>query len=142
MAMVTIDASVWIAARFQVEPEHDASAACIVEALAGRDDIVLPWLAWVECVAAVARKTGDDALAIEAGQQLRAQDAIRWVPLDEAQAVDATATAAACRLRAADAVYVAVARRFGATLVTLDRELMQRCVGHVQCMTPDTWVHE
>ena len=137
--MVTIDASVWIAARFQLEPDHAASAACVVDALAGRDSIVLPWLAMAECVAAVARKTDDEALALEAGRQLRALDVVRWVALDEANTMEAMAMAAACRLRAADAVNVAVARRFGATLVTLDRELLQRCTGHVHCVTPEAW---
>lgn len=140
--MVTIDASVWVAARFHLEPDHFASTACIVEALSGRDEIVLPWLAWVECVAAIARKTDEQALSAEAGQRLRAQDAIRWVPLDEALAADAAAMASTYRLRASDAVYGAVARRYGATVITLDRELPQRCADHASCVTPEAWLEE
>jgi predicted nucleic acid-binding protein len=134
---VTIDASVWVAARFAGEPGHAASAGCLLRALAGPEPVVLPWLAAVECVAAVARKSGSAALAHEAGQQLRALVPVVWVVLDETVAADAAHIAAACRVRAADAVYVAVARRSGATLVTLDGEVRQRCAAMVRCLPPE-----
>lgn len=136
---MTIDASVWLAARFDHEPDHPASAACIVDALTGAEPIVLPWLALAECVAATARKTGDDVLALETGHQLRALDSVRWITLDEEMVQASAAIAAACRLRAADAVYAAVAERFSATLVTLDRELAERCSGRVRCVGPEGW---
>ena len=44
------------------------------------------------------------------------------VPLDETLADQAADIAAQHRLRGSDAVYAAVALRFGSTLVTLDRE--------------------
>ena len=47
--------------------------------------------------------------------------------------------AAAFRLRAADAIYVAEARRHDATLVTLDMELRTRCGDNVRCRYPDEW---
>lgn len=39
----------------------------------------------------------------------------------------------------ADAVYAAVARMRGGALVTLDREVEQRCAGHVPCLLPQAW---
>ena len=48
------------------------------------------------------------------------------VPLDTALAQQATDVAARYRLRGSDAVYAAVALRFGSTLVTLDREQRER----------------
>jgi predicted nucleic acid-binding protein len=136
---VTIDASVWVAAGFAGEPGYAESRACLLRVLAGRDTVVLPWLAWVECVAAVARKTDNDVLAHEAGRRLREVMPVRWVSLDETGATEATNVAAICRLRAADAVYVAVARQNGATLVTLDRELQRRCATLVRCQSPEEW---
>jgi len=139
---VTIDASVWVAARFPSEPGHAASSACLHHALGAREPIVLPWLAWVECAAAVARKTGDADLAREAGQRLRGLPAVDWVPLDETAAAAATALAATCGLRAADAIYAAVARQHDAVLVTLDAELRRRGTDMVRCVSPEEWTRE
>lgn len=136
---ITIDASVWVAARFPNEPGYAESSACLLTALAQREPIVMPWIAWVECVAAVARKTGKPALALETGQHLREIPAIRWIPFDEADTADAVNVAAAYRLRAADTLYVAVARGHDATLITLDQEVQRRCSVFVRCQSPGGW---
>ncbi len=135
---VVIDASVLVAAAYPDEPGYAASATCLLDVIARREPIVLPWLAWVETVSAVVRKTGSAALADEAGQQLRKLPA-RWVSLDEIMAAAAVAAAASCRLRAADSVYVALAGEVDATLLTLDRELKRRCQGACQCLSPEDW---
>lgn len=49
-----------------------------------------------------------------------------WVNLDEMLATEAGQLGAEYRLRGADAVYAAVARRYGTTLVTLDRQQLER----------------
>jgi predicted nucleic acid-binding protein len=48
------------------------------------------------------------------------------IPLDDALAHQAASVAAQYRLPGGDAVYAAVALRFGSTLVTLDREQRNR----------------
>jgi hypothetical protein len=48
------------------------------------------------------------------------------IPLDETLAQQAAGVAAQHRLRGSDAVYAAVALRFGSTFVTLDRDQRQR----------------
>jgi predicted nucleic acid-binding protein len=48
------------------------------------------------------------------------------VPLDEDLADRAVALAATARLRGADAVYAAVAQQYGTTLITLDRQQLDR----------------
>jgi predicted nucleic acid-binding protein len=137
---VVIDASVWIAARFEDEPGHEASTSCLAAALSSREPIVEPWLAWVECVAAVARKTGNEKLATDVGGHLRGNHRIRWDVMDEERASLAAGLAASCRLRAADAMYAAVAARHRAFLVTLDAEMQARCAGHVPCLSPSGWL--
>lgn len=136
---VVIDASVLVAAAHPDEPGSAASATCLVDVIARREPIVLPWLAWVETVSAVVRKTGSVALADEAGQQLRNLPA-RWVSLDETMAAAAVAVAASCRLRAADSVYVSLAGKMDATLLTLDREMKQRCQAVCLCQSPEDWL--
>ena len=58
------------------------------------------------------------------------------IPLDEVLARQAADVAAQHRLRGADAVYVAVALRFGSTLVTLDREQHDRAAAVLHTRYP------
>ncbi|MBK8541609.1 MAG: hypothetical protein ACH37Z_09725 [Anaerolineae bacterium] len=50
------------------------------------------------------------------------------------------AVAASCRLRAADSVYVSLAGKMDATLLTLDREMKQRCQALCLCQSPEDWL--
>ncbi len=58
------------------------------------------------------------------------------MPLDEPLAHQAIEAAAEHSLRRSDAVYVAVAQRFGSKLVTLDREQRERAAGAVLAYGP------
>jgi len=60
-----------------------------------------------------------------------------WIPLDDDLAEQAARLAAERRLRGADAVYAAVARCYGTTLVTQDRQQLQRLPGAAPTLTPD-----
>ena len=59
-----------------------------------------------------------------------------WVAQDDVLAEQAVGVAAGHRLRGSDAVYTAVAMRFGSTLVTLDREQGKRVAEAVVCRSP------
>ena len=59
------------------------------------------------------------------------------VPLTTAVARQAADLAATHRLKGADAVYVAVARRYGTTLVSRDGEQRARGAEAVVCQTPE-----
>ena len=58
------------------------------------------------------------------------------VPLDAVLARQAVDVAAAHRLRGSDAVYVAVALRFGGVLATLDREQHDRAASALTTFYP------
>jgi predicted nucleic acid-binding protein len=60
-----------------------------------------------------------------------------FIGLDEALAERAVNLAATARLRGADAVYAAVAQRYDTTLVTLDREQLERLPSLVKTARPD-----
>jgi predicted nucleic acid-binding protein len=112
---ITIGASVWVAARFDNEPGYDESTEFLLLAMGSRQTVVLPWLAIVECVAAVARKTNNPGLAKEVGAYVLGLPEVMWVTLDENAVREATKVASEHQLPAADAVYAAVARSHGAT---------------------------
>ena len=67
---------------------------------------------------------------------LRALPHLSFVPLDDDLADEAAAIAADYALRGMDAIYVAVAHRFGCTLVSLDREVRQRAAPLITVQTP------
>jgi len=56
---------------------------------------------------------------------------------DDGLAQEAAELAARHRLRSSDAVYAAVARRFGATLITLDAEQGERAAAVVPVRRPE-----
>jgi predicted nucleic acid-binding protein len=62
------------------------------------------------------------------------------VPLTEQRARQAAQIAITCRLRGADAVYVALAQELGTTLITWDAELLARGALAVPTMTPTDWL--
>jgi predicted nucleic acid-binding protein len=64
------------------------------------------------------------------------------VPLDGALADRAAHLAATARLRGADAVYAAVAQQYATTLVTLDRQQLDRLPANIRTLCPADIVHE
>lgn len=78
----------------------------------------------------------------DAGRGLAIARAVRglpgqaWVSLDDVMAEESARLAAEYRLRGADAVYAAVARRYGTTLVTLDRQRLKRLRHALLVLTP------
>lgn len=61
-------------------------------------------------------------------------------PLDRSLALLASAMGAEHRLRGADAVYAAVARKYGTCLVTCDDELRRRAAVAIDALTPHEWL--
>ncbi|MDQ3689404.1 MAG: PIN domain-containing protein [Chloroflexota bacterium] len=138
--MVTIDASVWLAADAADEAARDVSRSFLRAVLAGGLAVHLPSISIVEVAAAVARRTGDADLAREAGQRVLEMPALVVHPLDIDAAAEAAALAGYVRLRAADAIYAATALRLGTQLVTLDLELRDRAAPVVGVFTPAEWL--
>lgn len=138
--MITIDASVLVAAGAPDDPMHEDAASFLAVALAGDVAIHQPTLSLVEVSAAIARRTGDAELAARAGALLVSMPGLVLHPLDLDAAADAAAFAGHARLRGADAIYAATARSHGATLVTLDEEQGTRAGPFVEAMAPGEWL--
>ena len=135
--MFTVDASVHLNALNPSEPGSQASLACLERLVAQQNPILSPTLLLVEVAAATARSLGDAELALQIASALRDLPGQLWIPLDDELAHEAARLGAVARLRGADAVYAAVAHRFGTTLVTRDRQQLERLAGVVPVMTPE-----
>lgn len=122
----TIDASVFLNAFNPYEEGHDASRELLAHLQRQSLPIVVPTLLLPEVAAAVSRGRQDEALAREFALALSRLPHLVLIPLDDTLARQALEVAASYRLRGSDAVYAAVALRFGSVLVTLDREQQER----------------
>ena len=136
MTSAVIDASVWVAAVDVQDPSHPSARACLQSLV--RDDVVVivPVHARVEVACALARRFDDADVARQLTERLYGAVFLREVPITDAFAREALVVGTASRLRAADALYAALARSEEAVLITLDRELLERADG----VTPDDWL--
>ena len=122
----TIDASVFLNAFNPYEAGHEESNRLLARLQEQAVPIIVPTLLLPEVAAAVSRGREDEALTREFATSLSHLPHLVLVPLDMALAQQALDVAAQHRLRGSDAIYAAVALRFGCTLVTLDREQRER----------------
>ncbi|HLX10619.1 MAG TPA: PIN domain-containing protein [Thermoanaerobaculia bacterium] len=134
--MPVLDASVCVALFHQDEPGHAAAAAWLATAITADEPIVAPLLLLAEVAAALARALLDDRLAMAAVELLRNRRLLELFPVDERLAARAAVIAASLRIRGADAIYVALADQLGLTLVTFDRQQLERGGRLVTARTP------
>ena len=138
--MITIDASVLVAAGSPEDPAHEVATA-FLEVVGDRGLVChQPTLSVVEVAAAIGRRTGREDLAADASAALLAMPGLVLHPLDVEASAEAASLAARLRLRAADAVYAAIAVRHDAALVTLDDEILVRSVVIVDAVSPAGWL--
>jgi len=121
----TVDASIFVSAFTPSEPAHQASKAFLRQLRQSDAPIILPALVIVEIAAAIGRGQGKPELGLAFALEVSRLPGLTLVALDAALAQEAAELAARYRLRGSDAVYMAVARRFGATLITLDDVVAQ-----------------
>jgi predicted nucleic acid-binding protein len=146
--MFTIDTSVYINALNPGEVGSAVSQAFLDRlfnplsgqgvsgAAANPGPVFSPTLLLVELAAAIARVFDDTARGITFAGSVRLLPGQVWVSLDERLAEETARLAAQHRLRGADAVYGAVAKRHEAILVTFDRQQLTRLKPTVTVWTP------
>lgn len=132
----TVDASVFLNAFHSREEGHEESRGLLKRLQEAALPVIVPNLLRVEVAAAVSRVQRDSTLASRFAEALFALPHLVSVPLDDQLAATAAGIAADHRVRAADAVYGAVALRFGSTLVSRDREQLERLVSLVPTFHP------
>lgn len=132
----TVDASVFLNGFNPYEPGNEESRRFLDLLREQGVPIIVPTLLLPEVAAAVSRGRGDADLARRFAAALRQLPHLVLTPLDETLAWQAAEIAAQHRLRGSDAVYAAVALRFGSTLVTLDQEQRDRVSGIIPARLP------
>lgn len=134
--MVVIDASVYVSRLQQQEVHHIESVHFLETVIARRLPVLCPEILLPEVAAAVARGLDNAALAQRAAAQLRSLPGHHFIAIDRALSGLATRLAAECKLCGCDAVYVALAQREGARLITWDGQQRERAERSVETLTP------
>ena len=134
--MFTVDASVHINALSPLENGSLESRLFLERVFRRPWPVFSPTLLLVEVAAAVARVFADTGRGLGMAQVVRGLPGQAWIALGDAMAADAARLAAECRLRGADAVYAAVAQRYGTMLVTRDRQQLERLRSTLTVVTP------
>ena len=129
-SVFTVDASVFLNAFNPYEVGHEDSHRLLARLQQDAAPVIVPTLLLPEVAAAISRGREDERLAHEFAASLSRLPHLVFVPLDMTLAQQTVDVAAQHHLRGSDAVYAAVALRFGSTLITLDREQRER-VGDV-----------
>ncbi|GAB4537693.1 MAG: type II toxin-antitoxin system VapC family toxin [Anaerolineae bacterium] len=132
----TVDASVFLNAFNPYEAGHETSYRLLTCLQERATPIIVPTLLLPEVAAAVSRGREDEELARQFAVALSRLPHLVWVSLDATLAQQAVGVAARYRLRGSDAVYAAVALRFGSTLITLDNEQRERLAGALPVRHP------
>jgi len=140
MSPVTVDASVWINAFRPGEEGSSNSLAFLNKLRQTHEPIISPTLLLPELAAVLARGGEKSETVLRFVQSVKDLPHQVFIPLDETTAQVAVALAEQSKLRGADAVYGAVALRFGAVLVTRDREQLERLKGIVPVNLPQAMV--
>ncbi len=132
----TVDASVFVNGFNPYEAGHEESRHLLALLQEQAAPIVVPTLLLPEVAAAIGRGRQNADLARKFATALSRLPHLVLIPLDTILARQAADVAAQYQLRGSDAVYAAVALRFGSTLITLDREQRERVAGALHTRYP------
>ena len=134
--MYVVDASVWVSRFVLDDVHHQPSRRWLDRQVAHEEAIVAPALALAEVAGAISRRTGRPGLGTDSIASLQRLPSTSLIPVDVELARLGAELAAGLRLRGADALYVALARRLGVPLVTWDREQRERGQQAIVARTP------
>ena len=136
IAIVVIDASVWVSRLLPRDPNNARAATWIGRHVRSGGILTAPTILAVEVAASITRRTGNLADAHAAAGQLYSLPFVRLAPMDQSLITEATDLSADLGLRGADAIYVALAKQLGIPLVTFDGEQLTRPAGVIITVSP------
>lgn len=119
------------------DPQHAACHALLAATQTQPVPLICPQILLPEVAGAVRRTWNDVMRGRLAAQLVGTLPNLTLVPVDEGLAQEAAELAADYALRGMDAIYVAVARRCGCMLITLDEDPRRRVHTIVRVQTPD-----
>lgn len=123
---MVIDASVWVGYFLPHDKHHAATVAWIETMTKAGEALAVPTLLLPELAGAIARRSGNPELGMEAARQVLGWPLLEMVPQDDALIALATQLAAGLPVRGADSIYIAAAKLLDRPLITWDEEQLSR----------------
>jgi predicted nucleic acid-binding protein len=136
MRGVAVDASVWIAAQDPADPVCTRSRLFFSHAVVAGIAVQVPEFARVEVACALARKLRNPLQGERLANLVFKTAGAKEHPVNPVLLAKALALGTTRFLRGADALYSATAEIVGCTLVSWDKEHLQRA----GALTPDDWL--
>jgi len=133
---VTIDTSVLVRATALAEAGQQECEEVVVAVGEKNIPVILPTFVIPELAGVLGRRQPALGSVEAILNRIRGLPRVTFVPLDEALAEEAAELAVETKMRGADAIYVATARRYGARLVTADEEQRSRAPEEVTAVLP------
>ncbi len=137
---VVIDASVWVSWFIGWDANHNASHVWMQRYITGGGQLVAPAFLLIEVAAAISRQIRQPLVTRDMIRNLYNVPAMHFRSPDLPLFWSTIEIAADLQLRAGDAIYVALARRFNLPLVSWDREQVERARGLTTTYTPSNYV--
>ena len=134
--MLTVDASVWVAAGNPDDMFAERSREFLAVAAQQSESFCAPAFVEVEVACALARRWQNAEAGRQWAKSIRVNPGITAVPADAALLAFAVHLGTKLLLRAGDALYVAVSMIYSAPLISWDAELIQRA----GAITPSDWL--
>lgn len=134
------DASIFVARFVEADSSHAECMRAVAVCKAELIQVVVPLVLPAEVAGAIARRTGDQTLALLALTHLRNYPWLRVRLADTRFVEQAARLAARHELRGADAFYIAVAIEQHCPLITLDEEMLARAPSAVKAVRPADWL--
>ena len=134
--VVVVDTSVWISLIHRADANHSAALSWVGQHVQQGGSLLAPTILVIETASGLVRATNRAPVAQRAVHDLTTRSFLRLVPMDQPLVDESVRLAVSCRLRGADAIFVALAWREGVPLVTFDQEQLTRSAGIIAVLRP------
>jgi predicted nucleic acid-binding protein len=136
--MMVADASVVVSYLLKTDPYNIATEIWMDKFILTKQTIVAPTLLLPEVSGPVTRRTKTSSQGQAAINIVLNLPNLRLIYVTRKLAIEAATLAADLELRGADAIYVAIARRFKVPLITWDNDHINKTKGVITAYTPLT----
>lgn len=134
--MYCIDASVIIGSHLEKEPYHVQSKDFLIMIEKKGLKVFLPEIVIPEITSGIFRATKDENFTSQFTKNLRSISNFSFVSIDSRLADLASWIICKTNLKAADAIYVALALDYNLELITLDKEQLEKGKGLIKVRRP------
>jgi predicted nucleic acid-binding protein len=135
--MYVIDSSVLLSGFFDYEPYHKESQKCLRYFKENPSvPVFLPEFVIPEIGCVISRRIKKSKLGIEFAKSLRGFVNFKFIPVDRYIADLSLEIGSFLNLKGADAIFVAVAYNFNSTLISLDKEHLEKAKRLIKVIHP------